>query len=89
MDPYGKLVQLPNGKTKAIIMNECIDYKNWGIDENYKELPQQIIDIRQTILDSFEIVNGFPKKVWELCTFTKEQFIERREKEAIYWKKER
>jgi hypothetical protein len=90
MDPYEwKLVKLPNKKTKAMIVQECTKYKDWGIDEDYQELPKQIIDIRQTIIDSFEVINGFSKKMWDLCTFTKEQYIERRAKEEIIRRKER
>jgi hypothetical protein len=67
-----KLVKHPNGKTKALIVEECLKYKDWGVDEDNKELSEQLIKIRQTIIDSFEVMNGFPKKVWELCRYTKE-----------------
>jgi hypothetical protein len=46
-----------------------VDVINWN-----RKYPQQIIDLRQAIMDSLEIKNGFPKKRWDLCTFRKEQY---------------
>jgi hypothetical protein len=40
---------------------------------------EKIIAIRQIIVDSLEIVDCFPTKVWEYCTFTKEEYIERKD----------
>jgi hypothetical protein len=60
--------------------------KDWGIDDQNVRVPQSVTDIRQAIVDSFEIKNGFLKKVLEWCTYTKEQYFKRREEEALFWK---
>lgn len=60
-----------------------------GIDEDYQELPKQHIELREAIIDSFEVINRFSRKVWELCTFTKEQYMERRREEVAFRKKEK
>jgi hypothetical protein len=58
-----ELVKLPNGKTKAVIVKEQTEYKDWGIDEEYYDkTPEQVIIKRQTVINSFEIMNGFPKR---------------------------
>jgi hypothetical protein len=55
--------EITNGKTKAIIVKESDVYKNWGIDQNAGlKIPEQLIIKRQTIIDSFEIIRGFPTK---------------------------
>jgi hypothetical protein len=56
MDPFEwTLVKLPNGKTKAIVVEESAEHKDWGIDEKGLEVPKQVIVKRQAIIDSFEI----------------------------------
>jgi hypothetical protein len=63
MDPYEwTLVKLSNGKTKAVIVKESSEYKNWRIDEKGLGISEQVIIKRQAIIDSFEIIRGFPKK---------------------------
>jgi hypothetical protein len=89
MDPYEwTLVKLPDSRTKAVIVNKCNEYKHWRIDDK-GIIPEQVIIKKLAIIDSFEIMNGFPKKVWKYCTFTKEQYIKRREEENEYWVKVR
>jgi hypothetical protein len=36
------------------------------IDEDYQERPKQHIELREAIIDSFEVINRFSRKVWEL-----------------------
>jgi hypothetical protein len=75
---------LSNGKTKAVKVQESEKYKNWHIDDRGWNIPEQIIIKRQTIVDSFEMVNGFPKKFWEYGTFTFEQYIGKRKEKIKY-----
>jgi hypothetical protein len=42
---------------------------------------EKIIAIRQIMIDSLEIVDGFPKKMWGYCTFIKEDYFKKREEE--------
>jgi hypothetical protein len=41
---------------------------------------EKIIAISPLIIDLLEIADGFPKKIWEYCTFTKEQYFKRKKK---------
>lgn len=63
MDPYEwRLAKLPNGKTRTVIVDECEKYQDWEINNVIPgtKVPQQIINLKQTIIDSFEVKNGFP-----------------------------
>jgi hypothetical protein len=73
-----KLVKLPNGSTKAVIIEENDKDKNWGYDEAdiMKKLQQNVINIRQAIINELKVKNGFPLKVWKWCTYTREQYAE-------------
>jgi hypothetical protein len=55
---------------KSVIIGENDIYKDWGLDDDYK-LPtkedENIIAIRQMIIDSLEIGDGIPKIIWEYC----------------------
>jgi hypothetical protein len=67
MDPYEwSLVSLPNGKTKAVIVKESDEYKNWSIDDTSWVIPEQVAAKRQVIIDSFQIINGFPRNYGKL-----------------------
>jgi hypothetical protein len=55
-----------------------------GMDYPGLGIPQQLINLRQAVVDSLEIKNGFPKKMSELCTFMKEQYLERRREEKVF-----
>jgi hypothetical protein len=50
---------------RSIIVEENDLYKDWGLDDNWK-IPtvnkETIITIGQIIIDSLEIIDGFPKK---------------------------
>jgi hypothetical protein len=72
---YGNLLKLPNGKTKSVIIEENDKFKELGLDDSWKiptKNDQDIIAIRQTIVDSLEIFEGFPKKMWDHYKFIKE-----------------
>jgi hypothetical protein len=59
---------------KSVIVRENGAYKDWDLDEDYeipKEADENLIAIRQLIIDSLEIKDGFPKAVRKHCTFTK------------------
>jgi hypothetical protein len=44
MDPYEwTLTKLPNGKTKAIVVGESQEYKDWRIDDKDLKVLSQII----------------------------------------------
>jgi hypothetical protein len=78
------LVKLQSGKTKAVIVQESEEYKNWHIDDKGWNIPQQVINQRQAIIDSFDIINGFLKKFREYETFMLEQYVEKRKEEIEY-----
>jgi hypothetical protein len=56
------LVKLPNGKPKAIIVNESKEYKDWYANDAGWYTTERIIAKNQTIIVSFKIVDVFPKK---------------------------
>jgi hypothetical protein len=84
-DPYErKLMKLPNGKKRSVIVRENDVYKDWELEDDY-ELPfeknENIIAIRQSIIDSLEIRNGCFKVILDYCTYSKEKLITMREAE--------
>jgi hypothetical protein len=55
-----------------------------SLDDNWKiptENDEKIIAVRQVIIGSLEVIEGFPKKIWEYCAFSMEEYFERRNEE--------
>jgi hypothetical protein len=51
---------------KAVIVKENDKYKDWGIDEvGNEKVPQQVIEIRQAVINELGIKDSFLRKVWE------------------------
>jgi hypothetical protein len=53
-------------------------------DESWKiptDKDANIIESRQAIIDSLEIHEEFPKKMWNYCIFNKEDYFKKREEE--------
>jgi alcohol dehydrogenase YqhD (iron-dependent ADH family) len=60
---------------KSEIVKENDIYKDWSIDDEINEATlQQMIEINQTIINELEN-DDFPKKVWEYCTYSKENIL--------------
>jgi hypothetical protein len=69
---------------KSVIMKKNDAYKDWGLDVDYKilfEKDENVIALRQMKVDSLEIKDGFPKAMRDHCTFSKEDYISKREAE--------
>jgi hypothetical protein len=62
----------PEWKNESNCSRRMSRVQRLGIDDKNLKVPKQIIAKRQTIIDSFEIQNGFPKVLWEFATYTKE-----------------
>jgi hypothetical protein len=61
---------------KAVVVKE--------IDEQvHEKVPQQVIEVSEAIIDELEIKDGFPKKVWEHRTYSKEEYFERKNSEKL------
>jgi hypothetical protein len=69
-----------------------IDDKNengdWGKNENdfVKPSPLKIVNERQKIIDKLKNNEGFPELIWKHCTFTKDEYIARKEEKARIFK---
>jgi hypothetical protein len=48
-----------------------------------KKPPQNVINVKQAVIDELKIKNGFPLKVWDWCMYTKEQYAEKVNSEAV------
>jgi hypothetical protein len=80
MNPYTwKLIKLPNGKMKTVIVEEDDKYKDLGLDDDVN-----IIKIGQIIIDSLEIHEVFPKRMLNYCIFTKNDYFKKREEEKKF-----
>jgi hypothetical protein len=80
-DPYEwTLDKYPSGKTKAVIIEESMYYKNWGDETNFN-ISKQVMAKMQAIVDSFEIFNGYPKVLLKLWNIHQRTNIRKREEE--------
>jgi hypothetical protein len=67
-----------------VIVKENGKYKDWSINDIIDvNISQQVIDIRQTIINILNIKDGFQSKYVEHCTYTKEEYFERRNIEKL------
>jgi hypothetical protein len=87
MDPYEcTLNKLPSGKTKAIVVRECPEEKNWSTEEQNFKTPMKVLAERKAIVDSLEIKDSFSKVICDHSIYSKEEYIKLLEREDKYWK---
>jgi hypothetical protein len=79
------LIKLPNSKTRSARIKEKDIYEDWGLDDVTMESPEareRKTEAKQLNIISLEIIDEFPKKVWEYGTFSVEEDFKRREVET-------